>query len=153
MCGKTTVFKTIWYRKQTKTNQNHIKLCDFSDYQIRKLAVCLAVFSVLMLIFTVIGLLSSVQGVTDGKSLILPFQENSKKAVAEIIDREVQEGRVLVDEYLENFSDKKEAHGERIMLTPSYLLFFNSMGKITAIPREKIYRICAQAGIRGARLL
>lgn len=29
MCGKTIVFKIIQYRKRTKTNQNHIKLCEW----------------------------------------------------------------------------------------------------------------------------
>lgn len=31
MCGKTIVFKAIQYRKQTKTNQNNIKLCEFEE--------------------------------------------------------------------------------------------------------------------------
>ncbi len=122
---------------------------DFSDYDTRKVVVCVGVLSVIMLVSVAAGLISTILGTTDGKSLILPFQENTKKAVGEIIDREVAEGNVLVDEYIEEFTDEDVPHGERVMLTPSYLLLFNSMGRVFAIPREKIYWLCAQAGIKG----
>ncbi len=36
MCGKTTIFKVIQYRKQTKTNQNHIKLCESEKGLLRR---------------------------------------------------------------------------------------------------------------------
>ena len=103
----------------------------------------------IMLVSVVTGLISTILGTTDGKSLILPFQENTKKAVGEIIDREVAKGNVLVDEYIEKFTDEKIPYGERVMLIPSYLLLFNSMGRVFAIPREKIYWLCAQVGIKG----
>ena len=122
---------------------------DFSDYDTKKVVVCISVLSVIMLVSVVTGLISTILGTTDGKSLILPFQENTKKAVGEIIDREVAEGNVLVDEYIEKFTDEKIPYGERVMLIPSYLLLFNSMGRVFAIPREKIYWLCAQAGIKG----
>ena len=94
---------------------------DFSDYDTKKVVVCISVLSVIMLVSVVTGLISTILGTTDGKSLILPFQENTKKAVGEIIDREVAEGNVLVDEYIEKFTDEEIPYGERVMLIPSYL--------------------------------
>lgn len=122
---------------------------DLADSRSRTLVVCFFIFSGLMLIFTVIGLIGSLRGRADGKILILPFEEDTKKAVGERIDREVREGNIQVFEYMEKFKEGEEPWGDRVMLLPSYLLLMNSMGKIIAIPREKIYWICAQAGIQG----
>ena len=122
---------------------------DLNDPDIRKVVITLSVLSVIMLISVAAGLLSSLQSGAEGRSLILPFKEDTKKAVARIIDQEVLEGRVLVDEYTEDFSDGQKPHGQRILLTPSYLLLFNSMGRVFAIPRGKICWICSQTGIKG----
>jgi hypothetical protein len=84
--------------------------------------------------------------------LILPFDENPCEAVGKLIDREAWEGKILLDENINVFSDEKKAYWERIILTPSYLLFSSKNGdvrgtsQVTAIPRDKIYWICAQAG-------
>ncbi len=85
----------------------------------------------------------------NGKNLILPFNEDTKEAVGKIIDREVAEGKTQADEYIETFSDGKQPHGDRILLLPSYLLICNGMARVTAIPRDKIYWLCAQTARKG----
>lgn len=122
---------------------------DFNDYTTRKVIVCIGILTAVMLISVAAGFISSVGGAGAGKKLILPFQENSKEEVGKIIDREVAEGKIRVDEYTDIFSEGKKPHGERIMLLPSYLLIFNGMGRITAIPCNKIYWLCAQPGRKG----
>lgn len=123
---------------------------DLSDERTGKLIVILVVFAGIMLISVVLGLFLSARAAADGsKSLLLPFKENTREAVAEIIDREIAEGKVQVDEYIEDFSEGKTPHGERVILLPSYLLHCNSIGRIIAIPRDKIYWICAQVGRKG----
>ncbi len=108
----------------------------------------LAVISVLMFIFTAIGLTKSFIVAKHGENLSLPFG-GAKDAAAEIINSEVASGRILVDEYNEIFPANKKPHGERVMLTPSYLLLLNGRGKATAIPKDKIYAVCPQPGIKG----
>lgn len=80
----------------------------------------------------------------------LPFDENTKEAVGKIIDRELSEGKILVKEYMNVFPKGRKPCGERVILTPSYLLLCNGMGKVRAIPRDKIYWLCAQAGRKGS---
>lgn len=122
---------------------------DLSDYTTVKVIVCLAVLSAVMLVSVIFGLVRAGRMAADaGRSLILLFPEE-RKAVAERINREIAEGKILVDEYLEAFPEGKRPHGERVILIPSYLLLFNSMGVITVVPREKIYWICAQVGRKG----
>lgn len=60
---------------------------DLNDPDIRKVVITLSVLSVIMLISVAAGLLSSLQSGAEGRSLILPFKEDTKKAVARIIDR------------------------------------------------------------------
>ena len=67
-----------------------------------------------------------------------------------MIDQEVAEGKVLLEKYIYEFTEGKKPYGQRIMLLPSYLLLVNGMGKITAIPRDKIYWHCAQVGRKGS---
>lgn len=122
---------------------------DLTDYRSRKLVVGFCILSGLMLIFVMIGFISSLRGGSDGKSLILPFEEDTKKAVGARIDREIQEGKIQVDEYIEKFEEGEKPFGDRVILLPSYLLLMSGMGRIYAIPREKIYWICAQVGIKG----
>ncbi|MDY4173654.1 MAG: hypothetical protein SOY17_13045, partial [Evtepia sp.] len=72
-----------------------------------------------------------------------------------IIDREALEGKILVEEYIDKFSDPEKAPGEKIVLMPSCLLLCGGKGgpkdisKVTAIPGQKIYRICSQGHIKG----
>lgn len=123
---------------------------DLSDYTSRKLVVCFFILTGIMLISMVLGLFLSGRAAADGsKSLLLPFKENTKEAVGKIIDQEILEEKIQVDEYIDTFPEGKKPYGERIILIPSYLLIFNGMGRITAIPRDKIYWICAQVGQKG----
>lgn len=123
---------------------------DLSDYKTRKVLVCGVILTVIMLFCVVSMLIKSSRVAVNGKNLLLPFKENTKEAVGKIVDREVADGMVQVDEYIDKFKENEKPHGERVMLLPSYLLLFNGMGPITAIPRDKIYWICAQVGRKGS---
>lgn len=124
---------------------------DLNDYKTKKIVVCLAIFAGLILISVALGLFLSGRAAADAsKSLLLPFKDKARAAVAEIIDREIAEGKVQVDEYIATFPEGKTPHGERIILIPSYLLRINDIGQILAIPRDKIYWVCAQVGRKGS---
>ncbi len=126
---------------------------DFSDYTTVKVLVSVAVLSAVMLVSVIFGLIRSGRAAADGsRSLVLLFPE-VKRAVAERIDREIAEGKILVDEYVDAFPEGKKPHGERVILIPSYLLLINGMGAVTAVPREKIYWVCAQAGRTGSSFI
>ncbi len=126
---------------------------DLSDYTTVKVLVSVAVLSVVMLASVIFGLVRSSRVAADGsRSLILLFPEE-KKAVAERIDREAAEGKILVDEYIDAFPEGKKPHGERVILLPSYLLLLNGMGAITVVPREKIYWVCPQTGRKGSSFI
>lgn len=123
---------------------------DLSDYRTRKLMDCLFVAIGLVLASVVLGLFLSGRAAADAsKSLLLPYKEKPREEVAETIDREIAEGKVQVDEYIYEFSEGKKPYGERIILLPSYLLRCSGMGQILAIPRDKIYWVCAQVGRKG----
>lgn len=123
---------------------------DLSDYRTQKIVICAAVLVGLMLVSAVLMLFLSGRAAADGsKSLGFLFPGRTREEVAAIIDQEVAEGQILVDEYTAEFPKGKTPRGERVMLLSSYLLYCNSLGQILAIPREKIYWICAQAGRRG----
>lgn len=123
---------------------------DLSDPQTKKIVLCGAILVGLMLVCAVLMLFLSGRAAADGsKSLRFLFPGRTREEVAAIIDREVAEGKVLVDEYTEEFPSGKAPRGERIMLLPSYLLYRNSLGQVLAIPREKIYWLCAQVGRKG----
>lgn len=123
---------------------------DFNDYSSKKVVVCIVILSAFMLIAVTAGLIRSSRVAVKGRNLILPFKEDTKEAVGKVIDQEVAEGKVLLEEYIYEFTEGKKPYGQRIMLLPSYLLLFNGMGKITAIPRDKIYWHCAQVGRKGS---
>ncbi len=123
---------------------------DWNNNDDKLLILAFAAFSALMLFCVTMGLFLTGRSAKNGyKSLILPFQEGSKEAVGKVIDQEASEGKAWVDEYIEAFSEGKKPKGERVVLFPSYLLLFNGMGAVTAIPRDKVYWLCAQAGIEG----
>lgn len=128
---------------------------NFSDISYGSVSFYLIIFIGIMVISTVIKLFVAVQPAKNGKNLFLPYQENTQEVVGNIIDHEALEGKILVDEYIYEFTDPKKAYGEKVVLLPSYLLLcgvkFGPKGtsKVIAIPRDKIYWICAQVGIKG----
>lgn len=123
---------------------------DLSDYRTKKILVYLAILVGFMLVSVVLVLFLSGRAAADAsKSLLLPFKDKAREEVAEIIDREIAEGKVQVDEYIATFPEGKTPRGERVILLPSYLLRINDIGQILAIPRDKIYWVCAQVGRKG----
>ena len=123
---------------------------DLNEYKSQKVVACMIIITGIMLVSVVVGLARAARVDVNGKNLILPFKENTKEEVGKIINQEVSEGKIQVDEYIYEFAEGKKPYGERIILLSSYLLLLNGMGKITAIPREKIYWICAQVGRKGS---
>lgn len=121
---------------------------DLNDDKTRKLIPYVFIVLGMIVLSVVLQIVNSIMTAVNGKNLTLPFKENTKDAVGKVIDREVSEGKVLVEEYIDTLEGEKP-HGGRVILTPSYLLLCNGMGNVKAIPRDKIYWICAQAGIKG----
>lgn len=103
----------------------------------------------IMVLAVVVGLFKTRRPAANGENLILPFREDTKEAVAEVIDKEAFEGKIQVEEYIYEFAEGKKPYGVKIVLLPSYLLLCSGGRKITAIPRDKIYWICAQVGQKG----
>lgn len=97
----------------------------------------------------VAGLFRTSRVATNGRNLVLPFGEAEKAEVARIIDQEAAEGKIQVEEYIYDIPQGKRPHGEKIVLTPSYLVLFGDGSRVRAIPRDKIYWICAQVGQKG----
>ena len=64
----------------------------------------------------------------NGNHLFLPYKDNTKEEAGRIIDREALEGKILVEEYIDKFSDPEKASGEKIVLMPSYLLLCGRKG-------------------------
>lgn len=123
---------------------------DLNDYTSKKIVICLGILTGVMFFCVAANLILASRVAVNGKNLILPFNENTKETVGKIIDKEVSEGKIQIEEYIYEFPEGKKPYGERIILLPSYLLLCRSGGKITAIPRNKIYWICAQVGRKGA---
>ncbi len=122
---------------------------NMQDEKDQKMLYLLIGLAALMLFFVIVGLIGSIRIAKNGKNLILPFDGESKEAVAKRIDQEAAEGQLLVDEYMGDFSNGGKPSGEKVTLTPTYLLLNNGLGKIKVIPRSKIYWLCAQVGIKG----
>ena len=97
----------------------------------------------------VVGLFRTSRAATNGRNLVLPFGEAEKAQVAQIIDQEAAEGKIQVEEYIYEIPQGKRPYGEKIVLTPSYLVLFGDGSRVRAIPRDKIYWICAQVGQKG----
>lgn len=123
---------------------------DLNDYTTKKLVVCLFILTGIMLICSIFLFIKTSRPAVNGKNLLLPFKENTKEEVGKIIDREASEGKIQVEEYIYDFSDGKKPYGEKVVLMPSYLLLCAGMGNVVAIPRDKIYWICAQVGRKGS---
>ncbi len=122
---------------------------DMNDPEDKKLVVMLIGLAAVMLLSCTVGLIGSLRTATKGQCLILPFNEDTKENVAKLIDSEAANGKLLVDEYISDFSDGRKPSGEKIALTATYLLLNNGLGKVKAIPRDKIYWLCAQVGRKG----
>lgn len=120
---------------------------DLSKPEDKKLVVIFAVMAGLILFCTAVQLLISILPAKNGRNLILPLEENTREAVAEIINREAAEGKILYEGFMNHNTIKK--YSDRITILPSYVLLIKEIGKITAIPRDKIYWICAQRGHKG----
>ncbi|MCM1283118.1 MAG: hypothetical protein NC242_05735 [Roseburia sp.] len=119
---------------------------DAGDPRDQKLIFLFYLMAGIMLFCTAVGLLVSILPAKNGKNLILPCGENTKQAVAALIDREVAEG-ILYEGFMN--IDTIMPYPNRVILLPTYLLLVGEMGWITAIPRDKIYWLCAQVGYKG----
>lgn len=120
---------------------------DLSKPDDKKLFIIFVVMAGVMLFCTAVQLITSILPARNGRNLILPLRENSREAVAEIINREAAEGKILYEGFMNHNTIKK--YSDRITILPSYVLLIREIGKITAIPRDKIYWICAQPGYKG----
>lgn len=128
---------------------------NFSDISYGTVPFYMVILIGLTLVCVVIKLIATGQVARNGNNLVLPYQDNTQEAAGKIIDKEALEGNILVEEYIYKFTDEKKVCGEKIVLMPSYLLLCGIKGgpkgtsKITAIPRQKIYWVCAQVGYKG----
>lgn len=128
---------------------------NLNDFSYGTPAFYLAVLMGILLVCSVIKLTATSKVAKNGSNLYLPYKDNTPEAAAAIIDREAQEGNILVEEYIDGFTEKTKESGEKIVLTPSYLLICGTKGgpkgtsKVTAIPRDKICWTCAQVGRKG----
>ncbi len=122
---------------------------NWEDYESRKVVIALIALSIVMFVLFLFGFVRSCSSAKSSKNLKLPFRENTKEEVGKIINREMKEGKVEVDEFLNPQSSKAKPNGDRIILTSTYLLVINGMGLIQAIPRNKIYGIIGMAGYKG----
>lgn len=122
---------------------------DLSDVTSQKLLLAFGALAAVMLVSVFIGMVKSFRVPRKGQNLKLPLKENSKEAVAAVINKEVAEGKLLIDEYLNYFQEGRKPYGSRVLLTESYLMLTEGTGIFTAIPRDKIYWLCAQPGIKG----
>lgn len=120
---------------------------DLNKPEDKKLFVIFAVMAGFILFCTAVQLIRAMLPAKNGKNLILPLKENTREAVAEIINREAAEGKILYEGFMNHKTIRK--YSDRITILPSYILLIEEIGKITAIPRNKIYWICAQTGYKG----
>lgn len=122
---------------------------DVNDPGNREVVLLMKITAGVMVAAVITGLLRTSRTAANGENLKLPFGEGTKEAVAKVINQEAAEGKILVEEYIYKTAEGKKPHGEKIVLTPSYVLLGGSRMKITAIPRDKVYWICAQVGQKG----
>ncbi len=119
---------------------------DLSKPDDKKMFIIFVVMAGLMVFCTAVQLIISILPAKNGRNLILPLEENTREA-AEIINKEAAEGKILYEGFMNHNTIKK--YSNRITILPSYVLLIREIGKITAIPRDKIYWICAQPGYKG----
>ena len=124
------------------------ELFDFSDERTKRIVAILLGGVGIMLISTLITLILTMRPAKNGKNLLLPLGETTPEKAANIINREVAEGKILYENTLDYKTPIK--HDTRVLLTPSYLLLIGySMEKIRAIPCDQILWIGAQIGYKG----
>lgn len=123
---------------------------DLSDPTSRQLLMYSFLLVIFLFISILIGLIKSILVAVNGNNLALPFKDKTKEEAGKIINQEIADGKIQVEKYIHDFSDGKTPHGERVILIPSYLLLCNGMGRVIAIPRDKIYWLCAQVGRKGS---
>ena len=124
--------------------RNSIDLSNPEDHQ---LVVLFGILIGMMVFCTAAGLIQSILPARNGKNLILPFEETTKEAAAAIINQEVAEGKSLYEGFMNHNTIGQ--YRERILLLPTYLLLIGEMGRVPAIPRDKILWLCAQVGYKG----
>lgn len=128
---------------------------DFSDITYDSVSFYLIIAVTLILVSSVIRFISIGRVAKNGSNLFLPFNENTQEAVGNIIDTEARDRKIQVEEYICEPKNPDKAYEEKVVLLPSYLLLCQvklgpkGKSKVTAIPRDKIYWICAQAGYKG----
>ena len=122
---------------------------DVNDPSSQTIFSALKMLTGIFFLALVVGLFRTSRVATNGRNLVLPFGEAEKAEVAQIIDQEAAEGKIQVEEYIYDIPQGKRPHGEKIVLTPSYLVLFGDGSRVRAIPRGKIYWICAQVGQKG----
>lgn len=122
---------------------------DLSKSDDRMLFMIFIALAAVMLFSVLVQLIWSILPAKNGKNLILPLEETDRQTAAEIINREVAEGRVLFEKDVEaeNTVWRGKYH-ERIMLLPSYLIWNQTSGRVTAVPRSKIYWIGVKTAYR-----
>lgn len=126
---------------------------DFSDISYGSIPFILVILAGIVAVCLIVNFLATSRTAVNGSNLYLPYGDRTQEEAGKIIDREALEGKILVEEFIYEFKELKKAYGEKVVLTPSYLLLCGVKGvrnaNITAIPRDKIYWICAQAGFKG----
>lgn len=128
---------------------------DFSDITYGSVPFYLAILIGITLVCSVIKVFATGRTAVNGNNLYLPFGDRTQEEAGKIIDSEALDGKIQVEEYIDKFTDPKKAHGEKVVLLPSYLLLCGVKGgpkgtsKVTAIPRDKICWLCAQPGYKG----
>ncbi len=124
------------------------ELFDFSDDRTKQISAILLGAMGIMLISTFTVLILTMRPAKNGKNLLLPLAETTPEKAAEIINREVAEGKILYEETRDYNTPVQ--HDTRVLLTPSYLLLIGySMEKIRAVPCDRILWIGAQVGYKG----
>lgn len=128
---------------------------DLGDMSFGSISFYLVILVGIILFCSVIKIIATSRPAVNGNNLYLPYGDNTQAAAGAIIDREAAEGRLLVDEYIFEFKDPSKASGEKVALTPSYLMLCGLRGgpkgtsKVMAIPVNKILWVCAQVGTKG----
>lgn len=126
---------------------------DMADSSTQKIMFIFAVLAVLMIISFLFILLMSFRKAKNGANLIFCYDGYTQEEFAKIINTDYREGNFLINESIYNCHGNEKQYGRRIVVTHSYILIVNSGiiddGKVRYIPREKIYWICAQPGIKG----
>lgn len=122
---------------------------DVNDPSSQTIFSALKMLTGIFFLALVVRLFRTSRAATNGRNLVLPFGEAEKAVVARVIDQEAAEGKIQVEEYIYDIPQGKRPYGEKIVLTPSYLVLFGDGSRVRAIPRDKIYWICAQVGQKG----